>query len=429
MNKQKGFTTLLVTAMLLIAALLFSLASYKSVFYQIKRAQNEVMARKAHWLAEGGVECAFAEVKASGLMPNDPIYPNDCAAEIADTSINFAFMSSNKFSIEASASPDSIAKANVTKSAELALSGKSGAIQTGSNMYAHSSLRFYYPDPGVWTEDGWQCVALRYRNEYFPNASVVNSGLADLPKGKNCLPDYMTNGTGLAALKNDFVHDPNLSPFENFFDIADADHDDVKNKKFDVVITEKTSPSGSLEYSGMSNCGKAIKDALSSGHESVWVEGHCELSGNDYVDIVKASNESDGIMILIHDGMFSLYPEKVAGNDGDLNYQGMIFHYNYEYNYNFNDWAGSEAQKQLTHIPSVFGENVHLASFYLHGALNLDGGLILDAKHYDSTSKKYISQNALLNDSFAMTYNETYFTKFSNNNNDVRWVKGSWHDF
>ncbi|MGF1699593.1 hypothetical protein L4D09_04655 [Photobacterium makurazakiensis] len=429
MSKQKGFTTLLVTAMLLIAALLFSLASYKSVFYQIKRAQNEVMDRKAHWLAEGGVECAFAEVKASGLMPNDPTFPNTCTTEIADTSIDFTFMSTNQFSIEASASPDSIAKANVTKSAELSSSGKSGAIQTGSNMYAHSSLNFYYPDPGVWTEGGWQCVALRYRNEYLPNASVVNSGLSDKPKGKDCLPDYMTVGTGVAALENDFVHDPNLSPFENFFGVSDADHNDVKNKKFDVVITEKASPSGSLEYSGITNCGKAIKEALSNGHESVWVEGHCELSGDDYVDVVKASNESGGIMILIHDGMFSLYPQVVTVNGSNLNYQGMIFHYNYDYEFNFDGWAGSEAHKQLTHIPSVFGENVHLASFYLHGALNLNGGLILDAKHYDSTSKKYISQNALLNDSLAMTYNDSYFSKFSSNQNQVRWIKGSWHDF
>lgn len=54
MNSQKGMATLLVTSMLLVVSLLFSLASYKNVFYQIKRTQNEVLVRKAHWLAEGG---------------------------------------------------------------------------------------------------------------------------------------------------------------------------------------------------------------------------------------------------------------------------------------------------------------------------------------------------------------------------------------
>lgn len=62
MNKhqQSGMTTLLITSMLLIVALLFSLASYKNLFYQIKRTQNEVLARQAHWAAEGGLECGYS---------------------------------------------------------------------------------------------------------------------------------------------------------------------------------------------------------------------------------------------------------------------------------------------------------------------------------------------------------------------------------
>ncbi|PSW18893.1 hypothetical protein C9I98_13610 [Photobacterium sanctipauli] len=426
MNKQGGFATLLVTAMLLTAALLFSLASYKSVFYQIKRAQNEVMARKAHWLAEGAVECAFTEVKQSGLLPSDPAYLNVCEDAIADTSIGFSFPTADIFNIEASSSPDSIAQARVTKSAEMASRAKSGAIQSGSNMYSHSSLNFYYPDPGTWTSEGWQCIALRYRNEYLPNAAVINSGLPDSPKGKNCLPTYRTNGMGIDALLNDFVHDPNLSPFENFFGVSDENHNEVKMNQFEAVITEVSSPSGAFEYSGIKNCSKAVKDAFVEGHESIWVEGNCEISGDDYIEIVNVSNNTDGIMLLIHDGMFSIFPKAVPD---DLKFQGMIFHYNYEYAFNFDDWKTSQAYGHLTHIPSVFGESVHLASFYLHGALNLDGGLILDAKHYDSTGKVYISQNALLNDSFGMTYNDSYFAKFSTSSNDVRWIKGSWHDF
>ena len=62
MKRQKGLTTLLVTTMLLVVSLVFSLSSYKNLFYQIKRTQNEVMARKAHWLAEGGLECGFATI-------------------------------------------------------------------------------------------------------------------------------------------------------------------------------------------------------------------------------------------------------------------------------------------------------------------------------------------------------------------------------
>lgn len=51
---QQGFATLLITSILLSAALVFTLGSYKTLFYQIKRAQNEVKSRQDHWLAEGG---------------------------------------------------------------------------------------------------------------------------------------------------------------------------------------------------------------------------------------------------------------------------------------------------------------------------------------------------------------------------------------
>lgn len=52
-NKQRGAITLLVSSVILVVTLIFSLGSYKSIFYQIKRAQNEIEARKGHWAAEG----------------------------------------------------------------------------------------------------------------------------------------------------------------------------------------------------------------------------------------------------------------------------------------------------------------------------------------------------------------------------------------
>ncbi|KJY85340.1 hypothetical protein TW81_00445 [Vibrio galatheae] len=63
-TREKGAVTLLVTSALLIAALILSLASFKAVFYQIKRAQNEFKVREAHWHSEAGIECAYAYVYA-----------------------------------------------------------------------------------------------------------------------------------------------------------------------------------------------------------------------------------------------------------------------------------------------------------------------------------------------------------------------------
>lgn len=60
---QQGLATLLITSILLSVALVVTLGSYKNLFYQIKRAQNEVNSRQQHWEAEGGLECLFSYIK------------------------------------------------------------------------------------------------------------------------------------------------------------------------------------------------------------------------------------------------------------------------------------------------------------------------------------------------------------------------------
>lgn len=70
MKWQRGAISLLTTAVLLLALLLLVLGSYRAVFYQIKISQNEVEARRIHWLAEGAVECLYAYIQVSGVNPD-----------------------------------------------------------------------------------------------------------------------------------------------------------------------------------------------------------------------------------------------------------------------------------------------------------------------------------------------------------------------
>lgn len=440
MKCQNGMATLLVTVMLLVVSLLFSLASYKNVFYQIKRTQNEVVTQKAFWAAEGGLECGFSTMAISPNPQNADqagFFPAGCTTDlgvgITATKVGSDFLLASTHT----------GLANVTIKKAVSISPtpsfKSGAIQTGSNMHANSSLTFYNPDPGNLVDGGWECVALRYRGEYKVNASITNMGLTAAPndsfdaQGKDCLSTHRTNGfTPLS----DFVQDPGLSPFEDFYGVTDSNHNDVRDTKFDIVIKETANApaEGSMtEYSGIKGCATAINNALAAGKESIWIEGNCELAGADYASVVTASNKVDGVMILVHDGLFSLFPQPVTNDAGkSLKYEGIMFHYNLDYNYNFDDWNGSEAYDHLTHIPSIFGDAVNLASYYLHGALNIRGGVILDAKHFDTASDSYISQNALLNDSFGMTFYATYFSKFAGNggggSGQVKWIEGSWND-
>ena len=69
MQKNRGLATLLITSLLLVASLLVVLGSYKGLFYQVKRAQNEVQARKDHWAAEGGLECVYTKAKQLNAVP------------------------------------------------------------------------------------------------------------------------------------------------------------------------------------------------------------------------------------------------------------------------------------------------------------------------------------------------------------------------
>ena len=45
-RKQRGVVTLLITSVLLVGALVVTLGTYRSVFHQIKVAQNEVQGRQ-----------------------------------------------------------------------------------------------------------------------------------------------------------------------------------------------------------------------------------------------------------------------------------------------------------------------------------------------------------------------------------------------
>ncbi|NVD06043.1 hypothetical protein FCU94_03865 [Vibrio sp. JPW-9-11-11] len=61
-SSSRGAITLLMTTALLAVTLMLSLGMMKTVFYQLKRAQNELKQRQLHWRAEGGIECAVALV-------------------------------------------------------------------------------------------------------------------------------------------------------------------------------------------------------------------------------------------------------------------------------------------------------------------------------------------------------------------------------
>ncbi|QXO16721.1 MULTISPECIES: hypothetical protein [Vibrio] len=69
-TNAKGMVTLLVVSLLLMLALVMTLGLHQALFYQIKRAHNELISRQQFWIAEGGLECLFSITHQSGRLPD-----------------------------------------------------------------------------------------------------------------------------------------------------------------------------------------------------------------------------------------------------------------------------------------------------------------------------------------------------------------------
>ncbi|KJF84718.1 hypothetical protein [Photobacterium phosphoreum] len=164
MNKhqQSGMTTLLITSMLLIVALLFSLASYKNLFYQIKRTQNEVLARQAHWAAEGGLECGFAEISNKSDVSTSL---DKCKTVIDGQPLTLSIVTDDSKSVLTSKTDNDYKK--ITKTIVAGGAKSSGVIKSSADLYFNGDYRFF-PDPGnLRNTTNWDCVLLRYRNNVF----------------------------------------------------------------------------------------------------------------------------------------------------------------------------------------------------------------------------------------------------------------------
>ncbi|CAH0538869.1 hypothetical protein [Vibrio marisflavi] len=95
--RNTGFSTLLVTSMLLSAMLLLTLGLYKSAFLNIKQIQNQISYRKNYWYAEGGLECAFAY-----LQYHESVTGSASFCEQLDHSVQVTELGENYYQLESS---------------------------------------------------------------------------------------------------------------------------------------------------------------------------------------------------------------------------------------------------------------------------------------------------------------------------------------
>ncbi|GAL11353.1 hypothetical protein JCM19233_2339 [Vibrio astriarenae] len=230
-KKQAGAAVMFVVTALLLAVLIILLGCYKSLYFQIKRANNHIESRQEHWLAEGALECGWAQFKQTKDVP---VLITDC--DSGQSVFPTFTRSRDGYLVSATARYSTIHK-------EIVIGGKLGygAMQSSADVYFHSSATFSTPDPGALGIDGWECIALRYKNRFY-SAVSDNKGVIygrppyaqfTNPTNQDCANtsrnNYMTSIVGGVGGGRDFTKDLDLKPFESFFGVAAEDHNEVRN--------------------------------------------------------------------------------------------------------------------------------------------------------------------------------------------------------
>ncbi|WP_408900409.1 hypothetical protein [Photobacterium piscicola] len=398
MNKhqQSGMTTLLITSMLLIVALLFSLASYKNLFYQIKRTQNEVLARQAHWAAEGGLECGFSQIQKAGNISDAKSTFIDCKSTLNLADVNVSIDDENYINSEYVGISNKIIKKKINLSSRLA-----GAIQARSDLKLIGDYDIYPDVEDVDSNGKYKCVSIRYSNNfYYENSGkeleVFNpkkdGPYNNFPENAECivkthLKENSSTEDNITKLniKGDFVFDDTFDPFENAFGASRNELANIKKEfiEIDGSITE---------------CDKKISDAFLINNK-VWVNGHCDLKDGR---LVGGLNKTARLLV-IENGIFATY--------GAVEFYGMIYHLYTDLIDDISvEWNGISSGDTLG------ANDKKKAVYYQAGSFVPVGGLVLDSP----------GRLSVFNSSMSFNFKGD---ASPNDNSKISWIQGSWHDF
>ena len=445
MNKhqQSGMTTLLITSMLLILALLFSLASYKNLFYQIKRTQNEVLARQAHWIAEGGLECSFVELKQKNIRPTDPGFSKKCTvlAPISELSIGYSLLTIDQSEYELiSRYSKAEVQHDVSKSINYGGGGVLSTLETSASVELKGSQHFVPNSTEEKNNEGdFYCktitsggvVSFKYTGGTddhflttdsstsihaggpleavkFSCASDYRSNLFDL----NHLPDY-----GNVSIKGrDVVENATVDIFKSIFgrDISEYAQvmTEIENDPKGIVIGQDISDRTAKGW--VKECNQLVKDSYVKGKRRIWVHGSCALDKNPFGSELNATID-DSIQLIFFDGLVLL--EAVS------NIHGLIYQYvsnDFDVRSGWLDLFDNTSAIGVTptgfQIDKVNDGEYDKSVINVRGSVYIDGGIGIDAPN------KTIN----IEGSIIPSYNKSKVTKYSK---QMKWQQGSWHDF
>ncbi|AUI85447.1 hypothetical protein BS333_03100 [Vibrio azureus] len=433
MKRQSGAVILVTVSALLIAMLMMLMGAYRSLWYQIKRANNEIQSRQAHWIAEGGLECAYFQVIEGvvALPVSSAVSVSGCKAQVTiekrdDEQYRVVSTYDNITLNKTIAQVNSVLNAMIKTSAAVELTGSmhvipyaqgdplssqcTSIISGGAVQYIASPSgtdeHFFTVDStesahatGPFGAANFVCQPTHKSNLYDSLRAPSLAGLgpykgADIEEnvlGISAFRDLfgMTyNAANAAKLKSDIAHDPQGAVFDG----SNVDY----------------SPQGWVHH-----CHTQLHDAYLAGKRRFWVEGNCAIEGNIFGSYSQPVDNA--VQLIIHRGL--LYSKGLSIFDG-LIYQYLPSESDFDVLEKWRDLHQSRAQIGVT--PLSFqahdvDERFEQYSWLLDSALYLDGAIGVDA----------LGRTIKLNGSLIPAYNQQKSQKHTAR---LEWLGGSWHD-
>ncbi|WP_394145304.1 hypothetical protein [Vibrio atypicus] len=439
MKTSHGFATLLITSILLILSLLVSLGSYKGLFYQIKRAQNEVEARKDHWAAEGGLECVYTQAKQLNAVPASV---SSCKTLLGLDELYIVVGTPNVIHSKSG-------YVTLKKAFTAPVVSSTGAIRSKSDLVINGGYTSS-ADPGKSLgSNEWQCTAVRYFN-YFHATSYNTYHPYQTIKPYRSFPDstppneqycrdtnYSFGVSNLADTAEDYKQDTTMDPFLDVFNVPRDDWFSVMSDKtkFGYVpygLNGENFSSASDLGAPIFNteCAEEVKRNIENGKDVIWVYGGCEINNADFDDISDAIDNhlSGGIILVIHNGILSV--------TGSQSFKGMLYHFISDemkdsddnlppftgWEHTENDHSVGGADSVLEGVINALSSTVSMTKgkigYFQNGAFNPTGGYVMDAP----------GTFALFNAALTFTYNRDVIEDPSKKFKVTTWYRGSWHD-
>ncbi len=408
-SQQQGIVTLLVTSMLAIALLMLSLASYRGLFYQIKQAQNELKARQEHWLAEGGIECAYAYLhsfpeRLSSLLEQGNAELNDvCKQELGMSDIYVEALEEESYILHAIGPSSTLRRYFHYRE----VTGM-GAIQSRANLRLIGSFDISSDAPRFTNLDGrYPCVAVQYASHV---VYEVGGSYGELKTGfplingpfngfeGECADSHITlltsNQSSLIEPNNfnqDFVKNVQLDTFKNYFNRENSPENIALLKEQYQVFSLASVADGH-------DCAEVINDNLTLAQNKLWIEGHCILTSSLTISWPSS--------LVVENGIFSA--------TGSHEFSGSVYHLVDMSLPDFSPTKIEEYWAELSYISTIEDWLTSGTVYFDNGSFRPKGGMYFDA----------LGGEAVLKGSYDIDYSAA--NNVAQGRKVFSWLRGGW---